>query len=71
MSVHTTVRVGITLALGLALSGVTSQAWAAAPVVGADGAKVYEQRCAHCHNGQVARAPKFEFLKVQDSRVYR
>ena len=41
------------------------QAWAAAPVVGAEGAKVYEQRCAQCHNGQVARAPKFEFLKVR------
>ena len=61
MSVYTIVRVGITLAL----SGVTSQAWAVAPMVGADGAKVYEQRCAHCHNGQVARAPKFEYLKVR------
>ena len=61
MSVYTIVRVGI----ALALSGVTSQAWAVAPMVGADGAKVYEKRCAHCHNGQVARAPKFEFLKVR------
>jgi polyvinyl alcohol dehydrogenase (cytochrome) len=65
MSVHTTVKVSIAFVLGLALSGVTSPAWAAAPVVGAEGAKVYEQRCAQCHNGQVARAPKFEFLKVR------
>jgi polyvinyl alcohol dehydrogenase (cytochrome) len=39
--------------------------WAAAPAVVTDGAKVYEQKCARCHNGQVARAPKLEFLKLR------
>ena len=65
MSVYTISRASLAFALGIALSGAASQAWAAAPVVGGDGAKVYEQRCAQCHNGQVARAPKFEFLKVR------
>jgi polyvinyl alcohol dehydrogenase (cytochrome) len=37
----------------------------AAPPPPPDGAKVYEQKCASCHNGQVARAPKLEFLKVR------
>jgi polyvinyl alcohol dehydrogenase (cytochrome) len=65
MSVYTILRASLVLALGLAVLGVASQGWAAAPVVGAEGAKVYEQRCAQCHSGQVARAPKFEFLKVR------
>jgi mono/diheme cytochrome c family protein len=65
MAVYRRVRGGIALVLGFALLGVATHVWAAAPVVGANGAKVYEQRCAQCHNGQVARAPKFEFLKVR------
>ncbi|MGE0824411.1 MAG: PQQ-binding-like beta-propeller repeat protein [Candidatus Binatia bacterium] len=65
MSVHPIARLGAIFTLGLALCGVTSQAWAAAPVVGVDGKKVYEQRCASCHSGQVARAPKFEYLKAR------
>ena len=65
MAVDRRVRGGIALVLGFVLLGVATHVWAAAPVVGADGAKVYEQRCAQCHNGQVARAPKFEFLKVR------
>ena len=65
MAVHRRVRGGIAFVLGFALLGVATHVWAVAPVVGANGAKVYEQRCAHCHNGQVARAPKFEFLKVR------
>jgi polyvinyl alcohol dehydrogenase (cytochrome) len=65
MAVYRRVRGGIALVLGFALLGVATPGWAAAPVVGANGAKVYEQRCAQCHNGQVARAPKFEFLKVR------
>jgi polyvinyl alcohol dehydrogenase (cytochrome) len=65
MAVDRRVRDGIALVLGFALLGVATHVWAAAPVVGANGAKVYEQRCAQCHNGQVARAPKFEFLKVR------
>lgn len=31
--------------------------WAIAPVT-ADGAKVYEENCASCHNGGVLRAPQ-------------
>src|ERR1700752_4830252 len=65
MAVDRRVKGSIDRVLGFALLGVATHVWAAAPIVGADGAKVYEQRCAHCHNGQVARAPKFEFLKVR------
>ncbi len=65
MSAYSLTKAGLALAFGLAVSVVTSRAWAAAPMVGADGAKVYEQRCAQCHNGQVARAPKMEFLKIR------
>lgn len=32
-------------------------AWAIAPVA-ADGSKVYEEKCASCHNGSVPRAPQ-------------
>ena len=56
---------GSAIALGSCIRSRISKLWAAAPMAGADGAKVYEQRCAQCHNGQVARAPKFEFLKVR------
>ena len=65
MSVFHIAKASMGFALGLVLSLVASRVWAAAPVAGADGAKVYEQRCASCHNGQVARAPKFELLKVR------
>jgi len=65
MSVCKIARAATRVALGIMLSTIASATWAAAPVAAPDGAKVYEQRCANCHNGQVARAPKFEFLKVR------
>ncbi len=37
--------------------------WAATPMAGPDGAKVYEQRCASCHNGKVSRAPQMPALR--------
>src|SRR6266436_6026873 len=30
-----------------------------------DGSKVYEQKCAACHNGAVQRAPQLQALKVK------
>jgi polyvinyl alcohol dehydrogenase (cytochrome) len=30
-----------------------------------DGAKVYDEKCAACHNGKVARAPHLQALKVK------
>lgn len=65
MFVYNIIRAMIVVVLGLMLSGGFSAAWAVAPTAGVDGAKVYEQRCAQCHNGQVARAPKFDYLKVR------
>ena len=57
---------------GLALSCLavflSSQvpAWAVAPVA-ADGAKVYEQKCASCHNGSVQRAPQLSVMKQKNA----
>jgi polyvinyl alcohol dehydrogenase (cytochrome) len=55
------------LALALPFSvfvlGLFSSRWAAMPVAGPDGAKVYEQRCASCHNGTVSRAPQMPALR--------
>src|SRR5262245_34585421 len=65
MSVRYAMRAASIIALGLVLSGAAATARAAAPLPPPDGAKVYEQKCASCHNGQVARAPKLEFLKVR------
>lgn len=67
MTVQNTTRATVIVALGFLLSGLSSLAWAVAPLAGAEGAKVYEQRCSNCHNGQVPRAPKFEFLKVRSA----
>src|SRR5262245_61998135 len=43
--------------------GSFSAGWAATPMAGPDGAKVYEQRCASCHNGKVSRAPQMPALR--------
>jgi len=48
--------------------GYDSPGWAAPAasphaVTGPDGAKVYEQRCASCHSGNVPRAPQLNVLK--------
>jgi polyvinyl alcohol dehydrogenase (cytochrome) len=65
MSVCYITRGSTRFALVLVLSLVASGAWALPPTAASDGAKVYEQRCAQCHNGQVARAPKLEVLKAR------
>src|SRR5262249_8872113 len=43
--------------------GSFSSGRAATPVAGPDGARVYEQRCASCHNGNVSRAPQLPALR--------
>src|SRR5262245_59213222 len=48
------------------LLGAYSSAWAVAPPVEANGEKVYEQRCAACHSGNVPRAPQLNVLKQKD-----
>lgn len=45
------------------LIGSRSPAWAVAPMAEANGAKVYEQRCAACHSGNVPRAPQLNVLR--------
>src|SRR5581483_2041893 len=55
---------------GVLLTSFFPAAWAAplqSPHAGAgvDGAKVYEEKCASCHNGQVARAPQLQVLKTK------
>jgi polyvinyl alcohol dehydrogenase (cytochrome) len=52
------------------LLDVRSAVWAApvqSPHAGptVDGAKVYDEKCASCHNGRVARAPQLQALKVK------
>src|SRR4051794_18341063 len=58
---------GKSLALALPFSvfvlGPFSSGRAATPLAGPDGAKVYEQRCASCHNGKVSRAPQMPALR--------
>jgi polyvinyl alcohol dehydrogenase (cytochrome) len=54
---------------GFLMSGLSS-AWAApvqSPHAGpsVDGSKVYEEKCASCHNGKVARAPQLPVLKTK------
>ncbi len=41
-------------------------AWAIAPVA-ADGSKVYEEKCASCHNGSVPRAPQLSVLRQKSA----
>ena len=49
-------------------SELTLAADGAAP----DGAALYEARCAHCHNGRVAKAPPFSLLQIMStSSIYR
>ena len=54
---------GLALVAMSVLLGVYSSAWAVVPLAGVDGAKVYEQRCAACHNGHVPRAPQLTVLR--------
>jgi polyvinyl alcohol dehydrogenase (cytochrome) len=56
------------LSIVTALLIMHSFAWAVAPqsphaAPGVDGAKVYEQRCASCHNGNVPRATHLNILR--------
>lgn len=60
----------ITLALSaFIVAAFTSLAWAVPAqsphAGGVDGAKVYEEKCASCHNGQVMRAPQLQALKTK------
>lgn len=62
----------VTFFVGSFLVGGLSLAWAApiqsphaGPVV--DGVKVYEQRCASCHNGSVQRAPQLPALRQKSA----
>lgn len=48
----------VALLLGSALPG-----WAAAPMAGLEGAKIYQQRCASCHSGNIPRAPQLNVLQ--------
>src|SRR5262249_45559000 len=41
-------------------------AWAIAPIA-ADGAKVYKEKCASCHNGGVPRAPQLNVLRQKSA----
>src|SRR5713101_3274681 len=54
---------GLALVAMSVLLGAYSSAWAVVPLAGVDGAKVYEQRCAACHNGHVPRAPQLTVLR--------
>jgi polyvinyl alcohol dehydrogenase (cytochrome) len=40
--------------------------WAVVPQAEVDGSKVYEQRCAACHNGNVPRAPQLNVLRQRN-----
>ena len=55
----------VALALCCAAVGVGARvpAWAIVPQAEVDGAKVYEQRCAACHSGNVPRAPQLNVLR--------
>lgn len=44
-----------------------SPVWAVVPMPEADGAKVYEQRCAACHSGNVPRAPQLNILRQKNA----
>ncbi|HKA52144.1 MAG TPA: c-type cytochrome, partial [Candidatus Binatia bacterium] len=43
--------------------GASIPAWAVVPQAEVDGSKVYEQRCAACHSGNVPRAPQLNVLR--------
>src|SRR5262245_623825 len=55
---------------GMFLIGAELPGWAApvqSPHAGpsVDGSKVYDEKCAACHNGRVARAPRLEALRAK------
>ena len=60
-TIHTTGRkttVLFTGAILFALLGLfVPQTWAVGPDAKPDGEKLYKEYCAHCHEGQVTRAP--------------
>ena len=59
-----TIRAGITaLVAGLLLSSVSlAPSWALSPTGESDGAALYQAYCAHCHEGQVKRAPQRDVM---------
>ena len=54
-----TIRAGIPALVGsLLLSSVSlAPSWALSPTGESDGVALYQAHCAHCHEGQVKRAP--------------
>ena len=58
----------VTLAVfcGAVVFGSRLPVWAVAPPAEVDGSKVYEQRCAACHNGNVPRAPQLNVLRQKN-----
>ncbi len=48
------------------LLGFHVPVWATAPIA-TDGAKVYEEKCASCHNGGVPRAPQLNVLRQKSA----
>ena len=65
-TIHTTGRkttVLFTGAILFALLGMfVTQTWAVGPDAKPDGEKLYKEYCAHCHEGQVTRAPHRKIL---------
>jgi polyvinyl alcohol dehydrogenase (cytochrome) len=59
-----TIRAGITaLVAGLLLSSMSlASSWARSPTGESDGAALYQAYCAHCHEGQVKRAPQRDVM---------
>ena len=51
--------------------GYLSLGWAAPAsphaLIAPDGAKIYEQRCASCHNGSVQRAPQLNVMRQKNA----
>ena len=65
---QTSRRKYVTLAVfcGAVVFGSRIPVWAVAPQAEVDGSKVYEQRCAACHNGNVPRAPQLNVLRQKN-----
>src|SRR5215510_13804705 len=65
---QTSGRQYVTLAVFCGAVGFGSRipVWAVVPQAEADGSKVYEQRCAACHNGNVPRAPQLNVLRQKN-----
>ncbi|MGE0821405.1 MAG: PQQ-binding-like beta-propeller repeat protein [Candidatus Binatia bacterium] len=64
-------KIKVTLALlgGATVLGSHAPAWAVSPhAAQVRGKKVYEQKCASCHSGNVPRAPQLNVLKTKSAQ---